>query len=410
MSERFSSEFFTGNRERLRQLFSGTAPIVVSAAGLLQRGGDSPYPFVQDANFWYLTGIDEPDIILVLDKDKEYLIVLSRETRRAVFDGAVDHGDLTDRSGVKAVLDEKEGWKQLGNRLKRAKHVATLAAPPPYVEQYGLYTNPARATVIQKLKDRNESIELLDLSSHLAHMRMIKQPAELGAIQEAIDTTIDALKAVTKPAKLNSYMYEYELEAELTKGFRKRGATGHAFEPIVAAGLRACTVHNFANNGEFASGELVVCDVGAEIEHYAADITRTFARTHPSKRQQTVYGAVLEVQDYAKSLLKPGVFIKEYEQQVEQFMGEKLRELGLIKTVEHDNVRAFYPHATSHFLGLNVHDAGDYTQPLAPGMVLTVEPGIYIPAEAIGIRIEDDVLVTEDGIVNLSDRLPRTLH
>ena len=410
MSERFSSEFFAANRERLRQLFSGTAPIVVSAAGLLQRGGDSSYPFVQDANFWYLTGIDEPDILLVLDKDKEYLIVPLRETRRAVFDGMVNRQDLSNRSGIKTVIDEKEGWKQLGNRLKRAKHVATIAAPPAYIEQYGIYTNPARTTLIKKLKELNDSIELLDLSSHLVHMRMIKQPVELSAIQEAIDITIDTLKAATKPTKLGGYDYEYELEAELTKGFRKRGATGHAFEPIVAAGLRACTVHNFANNGAFASGELVVCDVGAEVEHYAADITRTFARNQPSKRQQAVYAAVLEVQDYAKSLLKPGILLKGYEQQVEQFMGEKLRALGLIKNVEHDTVRAFYPHGTSHFLGLNVHDAGDYMQPLAPGMVLTVEPGIYIAAEAIGIRVEDDVLVTEDGIVTLTERLPRALH
>lgn len=410
MSERFTSEFFAGNREKLRQLFTGTAPIVITAAGLLQRGGDSSYPFVQDANFWYLTGIDEPDILLVMDKDKEYLIVPPRESSRAAFDGAVDNADLTLRSGIQTIIDEKEGWRLLANRLKRAKHVATLAAPPIYLEHYGLYTNPARAMLIKKLKEANESIELLDLSGHLVRMRMIKQPLELGAIQAAIDITLDALKDATKPAKLAKYAYEYELEAELTSGFRKRGAAGHAFEPIVAGGERACTLHNVANRGAFASGELVVCDVGAEVEHYAADITRTLALGKPDKRQQAVFGAVLEVQEYAKSLLKPGVLLKEYEQQVEQFMGEKLRELGLIKNVEHDEVRKFYPHATSHFMGLNVHDAGDYTQPLAPGMVLTVEPGIYIPGEAIGIRIEDDVLVTEDGIAVLSERLPRVLE
>jgi Xaa-Pro aminopeptidase len=115
------------------------------------------------------------------------------------------------------------------------------------------------------------------------------------------------------------------------------------------------------------------------------------------------------LQQYAKSLLRPGVLLKEYEQQVEHFMGEKLRELGLIKNIEHGEVRAFYPHATSHFLGLNVHDVGDYTRPLEPGMVLTVEPGIYIHKEAIGVRIEDDVLITEDGIACLSERLPRIL-
>lgn len=410
MNERFSSEFFAGNREKLRQLFMGTAPIVVTAAGLLQRSGDNPYPFEQDANFWYLTGINEPDVLLVLDKDKEYLIAPKREGSRAAFDGAVDTADLTRRSGIKIVVDEIEGWKLLGSRLKRAKHVATLAAPMAYLESYGLYTNPARAMLIKKLKDTNDAIELLDLSSHLVRLRMVKQPAELGAIQTAIDITIDALKAATTPAKLAKYTYEYEVEAELSSGFKKRGAAGHAFEPIVASGGRACTLHNIANSGTLAPKTLLVCDVGAEVEHYAADITRTFALGQPTKRQQAVYDAVLEVQDYAKSLLKPGVVLKEYENQVEQFMGEKLRALGLIKNIEHDEVRKFYPHATSHFMGLTVHDAGDYTQPLAPGMVLTVEPGIYIPDEAIGVRIEDDVLVTEDGIAVLSERLPRVLR
>ncbi|HVS58778.1 MAG TPA: Xaa-Pro aminopeptidase [Candidatus Saccharimonadales bacterium] len=409
MSEYFNSEFFVGNREKLRQLFTGTAPIVLTANGLLQRGGDSTYLFHQDANFWYLTGIDEPDIVLVLDKDKEYLIVPPREGSREAFDGAVDGEALKRRSGITAVVDEDEGWRMLGTRLKRAKHVATLAAPPAYVKQYGLYTNPARARLIRQLKHINESLELLDLSPHIVRLRMIKQPIEIEAIQAAIDITAATLKTVTTPAKLAKYTYEYELEADITRGFRKRGAAGHAFEPIVASGARACTLHNVANKGSFASDELVICDVGAEVDHYAADITRTYALGTSTKRQRNVYEAVMEVQEYAKSLLKPGATMKEYEQAVEHFMGEKLRELGLIKTIEHEQVRRFYPHATSHFMGLNVHDVGDYGRPLEPGMVLTVEPGIYIPDEAIGIRIEDDVLITEEGNTVLSHVLPRRL-
>jgi Xaa-Pro aminopeptidase len=405
----FTGEFFAANRGRLRQLFTGTAPIVIAGNGLLQRGGDSGYPFQQDANFWYLTGIEEPDVIVVLDKDKEYLIIPPREDVRVAFDGAINNETLSKRSGIDTVLDEKEGWKQLSGRLKRAKHVATLAAPPTYLEHYGLYTNPTRSQLIKKLKENNEQLELLDLSPHLVRMRAIKQPVELQALQSAIDITIDSLKEATKPTRLTKYNFEYELEAEIARGFRKRGARGHAFEPIVASGERACVLHNVTNNGPLKPSELVVCDVGAEVEHYAADITRTYSLSQPSKRQRAVHEAVIEVQDYAKSLLKPGVIIKEYEQLVENYMGEKLRALGLIKTIDHDEVRRYYPHITSHFLGLNVHDAGDYSQPLEVGMVLTVEPGIYIPEEAIGIRIEDDVLITEDGNVVLSERLPRTL-
>jgi Xaa-Pro aminopeptidase len=409
MNSQFNSDFFAANRRRLQELFTGTAPIVVTANGLLQRGMDSTYSFAQDANFWYLTGIDEPDIVLVMDRGKEYLIVPERSSSRQAFDGAVEYEALRHRSGVAKIYDGKAGWDELADRIKKVKHVATLGIPLAYVEQYGMYTNPARATVLEKLKSFNSEIEGLDLTPHLAWMRMIKQAPELAAIQAAIDITISTIKEVTKPAKFKKYAYEYELEAELSRGYRWRGAAGHAFDPIVAGGPRACTLHNVANNGQLAADELVIVDTGAEVEHYAADITRTFSFGSPSRRQRDVYEAVLEVQQFALDLLKPGIMLKDYEQQVEHFMGEKLRELGLIKTISHDSVRQYYPHATSHFLGLNVHDVGDYNRPLEAGVVMTVEPGIYIAEEGIGVRIEDNVLIKPRGLKILSAKLPKEL-
>ncbi len=409
MESRFSSEFFTANRQKLRQLFTGTAPVVITANGLLQRGGDNTYAFAQDANFWYLTGIDEPDIILVIDREKEYLIVPGRSASREAFDGAVANEVLAQRSGIGQIYDDREGWEQLKSRLKKVKHVATLATPPAYVERYGLYTNPARDNLIVKLKAVKVDLELLDVTPHLMRLRLIKQPAELAAIQTAIDITIAAIKAATRPSKLRKYAFEYELEAELSRGFRKRCSSGHAFEPIVASDDRAFTLHNLSNNGRLAASDLVLLDVGAEVEHYAADLSRTLSLSSPSRRQQAVHAAVLEVQGFGLDLLKPGILMQEYEQAIEHFMGEKLRELGLIKTITHENVRQFYPHSTSHFLGLNVHDVGDYEKPLEPGVVMTVEPGIYIASEAIGIRIEDDVLITPTGNRILSNKLPRDL-
>lgn len=405
----FSSEFFADNRARLRKLFTGTAPIVLTANGLLQRGADSTYPFQQDGTFWYLTGINDPDIVLVCDKDKEYLIVPERDESRTTFDGAINDREITRQSGITTILAGEAGWKQLHARLRKVKHVATLPAAPAYIERYGMYTNPARRRLIRTMKETNSALELLDLSQHIALMRMIKQPLELAAIRAAINITADTLKMTLKPAKRTKYSYEYEVEAELSRGFRALGGSGHAFEPIVAGGANACTLHNVANNGALSADELLLCDVGAEYNHYAADITRTVALSNPSRRQEAVFEAVLNVQEYAKSLLKPGVLLHDYEKQVEQYMGEKLRELGLIKSISSETVRAFYPHATSHFMGLNVHDVGDYDRPLEPGVVLTVEPGIYIAKEDIGIRIEDDALVTEDGLEFLSAHLPRTL-
>ena len=410
MESHFSSDFFVGNRQKLKELFTGTAPIVVTANGLLQRGADTTCAFTQDANFWYLTGIDEPDVVLVLDRDKEYLIVPGRSVSRQAFDGAITDEVLSRQAGIAEIYDDTAGWEILGKRLQKVKHVATVAPPPAYVEQYGLYTNPARTTLIDRLKAHKHDIELLDIGQHLGRMRMIKQEPELAALQTAIDITIGSLKEALRPTKLQRYQYEYELEAQIGYGFRRRGAAGHAFEPIVAGGARACTLHNVSNNGTISADELVLADVGAEVEHYAADITRTRSIGTASRRQQAVHAAVLEAQQYAMQLLRPGVLMREYEAQVEGFLGEKLRALGLLKTIEHAMVRHYCPHATSHFLGLNVHDVGDYERPLEPGMVLTVEPGIYIPEEAIGVRIEDDVLITARGNKNLSRKLSSDLR
>lgn len=413
MDDSFGSEFFSGNRERLRQLFTGTAPIVLTANGLLQKNGDEFFPFQQDASFWYLTGVEDPDVVLVMDKGREYLILPTRSTMNEIFDGVIETDLIIRRSGITEVLGEKEGWKLLESRLKRVQHVATLAANPAYIDQYGMYTNPARRMLIKKLKKNNPELELLDLRQHLSVMRMVKQPLEVEAIQQAIDITIDTVKEVTRPSRLSKYAYEYEAEADITRGFRKRGALGHAFTPIVAAGKHAVTLHRIRNDGPLSSDELLLFDVGASYNHYAADITRTYAmHDRPSRRQQQVHDAVCQAQDYAYSLLKPGVLPREYEQQMEAFVGEKLRELGLVKTITQETVResGLFPHMTSHFLGLDTHDAGDYDAPLKPGVVLTVEPGIYIKEEGIGVRIEDDVIITETGCEVLSSRLPRTLH
>ncbi|HEY5442151.1 MAG TPA: aminopeptidase P N-terminal domain-containing protein [Candidatus Saccharimonadales bacterium] len=287
MESRFTSEFFAGNRQRLRELFTGTAPIVLTASGLLQRGGDSTFNFAQDASFWYLTGIEEPDIVLVMERDKEYLIVPARSVQREAFDGAVSAEELSRRSGIQTVYDNKSGWEQLSKRLKKVKHAATLVVPPAYIETYGFYTNPARASLVQQLKQHKGDLEILDVSPHLTRLRMVKQPPELAAIQAAIDVTIATMKAVTRPAKLSTYAFEYEIEADISRGFRRRGSEGHAFSPIVAGGQRACTMHNVSNNGALSADELVVLDVGAEVEHYAADITRTVSLAAPSRRQQS---------------------------------------------------------------------------------------------------------------------------
>lgn len=406
MSSPFSSSFFITNRARLQTAMPTDVPIVITANGLLQRGADSPFAFAQDANFWYLTGIDEPDVTLVIDGQREFLIAPIREGDRATFDGVIDTRRLLKTSGVHEVLNEAAGWKRVDEVLKKSGRVATLAAAPNYIEQYGMYSNPSRLRLQERLHKHVAELEIIDIRIELARLRMIKQAPELKAIQKAIDITSASLKDAFRGDR-KQYKHEYELEAAVAAGFRRRGAVGHSFEPIVAGGPRACTLHNVANQSRLKTDELIVVDVGAEYEHYAADITRTVALQRPSARQQAVYSAVLEVQQYAASLLKPGVILRTYEHKVAQRMFKELKALKLTKSA--DDVRKYFPHATSHYLGLNVHDVGDYETPLQPGIVLTIEPGIYIPEEGIGVRIEDDALITETGAQILSNNLPRKL-
>lgn len=409
MTELFTPGFFIDNRARLRKLFGSTAPIVITANGQLQRSADTMYPFQQDTNFWYLTGIDDPDIILVIDQDVEYLILPKRSEYQNIFDGQINTAALSERSGITQIKDYKDGWRQLGNRLRRVKQVATIAPPPQYIDVYGMYTNPARWVLRRSLLQKNDTLELIDLREYLIKMRMAKQQPEIEAIKRAIAVTTQGLNEVIGAENLKKYTYEYEVEADLTRAFRHQGSS-HAFEPIIASGKRACTLHNIGSEGVLSSDELLLFDIGAEYQGYAADISRTVAIGEPTKRQRQVHQAVRDVQEYAFSLLKPGVLLLEYEKQVEHFMGEKLRELGLVKSITTEAVRAFYPHAASHHLGLDVHDVDDRHSPLAENMVITVEPGIYISEEKIGVRIEDDVRITADGIEILSESLPSKLE
>jgi Xaa-Pro aminopeptidase len=196
----------------------------------------------------------------------------------------------------------------------------------------------------------------------------------------------------------------------LLNQFRRKGADDIAFQSVIIAGSETCVIHGHTSKNPLPNKGALLLDVGARLNKYSADISRTYFIGSPTKRQRQVFAAVKEVSEYALSLLKPGVIIRSYEKEVEHFMGEKLRELGLVKSLERENIRKYFPHATSHFLGIDVHDSGDYDLPITPNVTLTVEPGIYIPEEGFGVRIEDDYVITKDSCQLLVDGLPLTLE
>ncbi len=402
-----NKDFFVGNR---RQLLAKTDAelVVLSANGLVQSDNYMTFPFKQESNFWYLTGINEPDIILVFNKNQEFLIVPERSAVREIFEGRLDLEAIKNTSGIKELLDEKTGWSKLKALVKQTGTVASLEPLPLYIKDLGQYTNPAPRRLISKLRAGHSSPKITDLQPILRELRMIKQPAEIEAIQKAVDITAQTFREVI--ALRQQFKYEHQIESAVVASFKNHRASGEAFPTIVAAGAKACTLHYAANNQRLKPGELVLLDAGAQFSHYASDLTRTFALSKPTKRQQAVFEAVLATQQLAFSKLRPGLKIKDYATAVMECEKEQLFKLGLIsKTGQIEEVRKYCPHGVSHFLGINVHDPGDYQRPLAPGMVLTVEPGIYIPQEGIGIRVEDDVLITKSGHQVLSAGLPRTL-
>lgn len=405
MYKHLTRDFFNANRERLRNLLPTDLPVVLTAHGQLQKSQDEAFGFRQDSNFLYLCGINDPDIVLVIDQADEYLILPNHDFFKEAFDGKLQPSQLSAISGIGTIYPAKAGWAHLSKRLKQAKQVATLTPPPIFLDDYCFYTNPARARLVQQMQAINPQLQWHDLRSAMAQLRMVKQPAELAAITDAINITIKTFKELAK----RHYANEFDYEHAITGYFHKLGASGHGYDPIVAGGRRACTIHHFANNHDIVPGELLLIDVGAVVDHYCADITRTLALTPSTPRQQAVYEAVQTVHDFALSNLKPGLSLLQSERLVEDFMGQQLRQLGLIKRPDRQKVRHYLPHATSHFLGLDVHDIGDYQVPLEPNMVITVEPGIYIPEESIGIRLENDILITESGCTNLSAKLPNRL-
>lgn len=410
MKDLFTAEFFTANRQKLLERRSQDVPIVLTANGLVQRAGDSGFPFRQDSNFWYLTGLQDAELVVVITPTSEFIILPERSSILDVFDGAINNQQLIDTSGIEKIYDYQTGWEVL--RTLAVKHQKLYTALyKGYDDRHNLYFNPTKPRLVSQLKKLHSDMTLLDIRRDLAHLRMIKQAQEIAAIEAAIKVTGDSLQAVMTKGWAKQWTNEADIERELTYQFAHGGSKQHAYPPIIASGKNACTLHYSANQAEVETDQLLLIDAGAEYSMYAADITRMYAPGVPTERQQAVFDAVSDVQKLIIGLLKPGLKMRDIEDKVERAIGKQLKALGLIKAAtDRTAIRKYYPHSFSHHLGLDVHDAADYDIKLKSGMVITVEPGIYIEDEAIGVRIEDDVLITDTGCRVLSADLPSRLR
>lgn len=387
------ASFFVENRRRLSQKL-GAGLVVVSAYHDMQRGNDMAHPFEQEANFWYLSGIESSRWTLVYDgqRDHTWLVRPHISEVERIFDGSLTDETALKNSGADEVVDEAD-FEPLLRQLTRHHTIAHTIKPPKETASFVL--NPAQKLLTKRLERIFANVD--DCSQTLARLRGIKQPEEIRAIEAAIKITTAAFEAAK--SDVVTCKHEYELQAVFDYEFSRRGAR-HAYDPIVAGGVRACTLHYTANDAALRRPSLVLCDIGARYGGYVADITRTFAVGELTKRQAAVHQAVEQAQQQIIALLKPGLEIKTYQQEVDEIMLRALQQLGL-----GDDIRVYMPHAVSHGLGIDVHDRLGGVRSFEPGMVVTVEPGIYIPAQRIGVRIEDDILITERGARNLSAAL-----
>ena len=371
--------------------------IVLTANHLLQKTTSETYPFFQDSNFFYFTGIDEPGWVLVIDtiKNREWLVKPKGSQYLSKFEGEVADEDIMQISNVHDIREYRDGWHTISELARNRTSLATIVPPFKYSDVYGMFLNPSRRALIDKIRRYSAKLNIVDIGGICGELRSVKDEVELALLQKAIDITGDALAKVR--VSLPTITNECEIDAILSHHYISE-QSNHAFQPIVASGANATILHYNKNKDPLVKDALIVIDTGAEHHKYNADITRTLAFGNPSKRHMDIFNAVQSVQAQAYDLLKPGVSLRDYEAQVEQIMGKALKELGLIDTMLRKNIRYYYPTATSHHLGLDTHDSANYDLPLAEGAVITVEPGIYIPEEGIGVRIEDDVVIARDGI------------
>lgn len=426
----------TSDFRRRRQSLLGALPegaiAVVPGAAEARRNRDIYYPFRQDSNFYYLTGFSEPEAVLVLVPGREHgeavLFCRDRDPRAELYDGERLGPDRAAQVlGVDDAFPIGDLEDILPNMLEgRSRIYAALGEQPEMDRKLLGWTKDLRAREMHGASPPGEVVELGEL---LHEMRLIKSASELRAMRESAKITVAAHEramAACKPGMLES-----QLEAELVYEFMRSGARSPAYPPIVGSGNNACVLHYIENSGTIRDGDLVLIDAGSEYQHYAADVTRTFpASGRFTAPQQALYEVVLAAQLAAIDVCVAGENFDAPDRAASEVMCQGLVDLGLLAGEVSDLLevgahKRFCPHLASHWLGIDVHDVGDYRidgawRQLEPGMVLTVEPGIYIAdAEAnsdvpkrfrgIGIRIEDDVVVTRSAPEVLTDAAPKTV-
>lgn len=412
-----SSELFIKNRLKLSKQMVSNSIAIFNSNDVFSTGADSTLPFEQHRNIFYLTGVDQEESILLIFPDakqeahREVLFVKETNDHIAIWEGAkLSKLQATASSGIKTVYWLEEFQSIFSRLMEESTHF--------------YYNNNEHYRQAVEMETREDRFLKMVKSSYPAHkmvpnfpimeaLRGVKESEEISLIKTACDITEKGFNRVlgfVKPGVM-----EYEIEAEYTHEFLRNRSKGFAYTPIIASGYNACVLHYIENNQECKDGDLLLMDVAAEYANYSSDMTRTIpVNGRFTARQKAVYQAVLNVKNQATKLLVPGTMWDAYHVEVGKLMTSELLGLGLIDKVDVQNedskwpaYKKYFMHGTSHHMGLDTHDFGALKSPMQANMVFTVEPGIYIPEENMGIRLEDDIVIQPKGSpVNLMQNIP----
>lgn len=410
-----ASTLFIKNRKKFSNLLKNNSVAIINSADEMPRNGDQTFPYRQNSDFFYLTGIEQEKSVLIISKNykkefEEILFILKPEKSLEIWEGyKLKKEEAKNISGI-------DNIKYI-NEFESVMREVVLSSDNIYLNRnenikFETYVPYKDIRFAKEMKEKFPFHNFERAAPLLAKLRLVKEPEEIELIKRACEITAGAFHRVLKFMKPR--LKEYEIEAEITAEFFRMGADGHAYQPIIASGKDNCVLHYVSNDKICKTGDLVLMDFGAEYSNYAADMTRTIPVNGKfTKRQKDVYNAVLRVMKKAVKLIKPGNTINKVNEDVNRLIEKELVNLGLAKASDisdkekRNSVRTkYFMHGNSHFMGLDVHDVGTKDTVFKPGMVMSCEPGIYIEEEGFGIRLENDILVTEDGQLDLFADVP----
>jgi Xaa-Pro aminopeptidase len=410
-------QLFINNRKRFKKNLKENSLAVFNSNDIYNTGADSTLPFSQHRDIFHLSGVDQEESILVIfpscknTSHKEILFLKETNEHIAVWEGEkLTKKRATEVSGISTIYWLNQ-FESIFRQLVIESENVYLNANEHLRTKNEMETREDR--FVKKFKSDFPNHSILRSAPIMHKIRSIKDPLEIELMQKACDITEKGFRRILKFVKTGKM--EYEIEAELMHEFLSNRSKGFAYSPIIASGSSACVLHYGENNKSCNEGDVILMDFGAEYANYSSDLTRCVPVNGKfTSRQKEVYNSVLRVKNDATKLLKPGVLLNEYHKIVGEIMEKELIKLQLISTQDVKNqdpnwpaYKKYFMHGTSHYIGLDTHDLGSWTNPIEENMVFTVEPGIYIPEEGLGIRLEDDVVVQKNGNpINLMKNIP----